>query len=125
MAEPLAVVWSRPLPDGVAPSTVTVSRDAAGRWHVSLVCDDAGIQPLPAVESVVGIDVGIMSLVTLSTGEKILNPRHERADRRGWRRRSARWPARRRARRIGRRPGSGLPGSMPGSPTGAGTICTS
>src|SRR5215213_3726840 len=31
MAEPLDIVWSRPLPDGAAPSTVTVSQDAAGR----------------------------------------------------------------------------------------------
>ncbi|MFD0597098.1 RNA-guided endonuclease InsQ/TnpB family protein [Catellatospora coxensis] len=29
----------------------------------------------------VGIDVGLDSLLTLSTGEKIANPRHERADR--------------------------------------------
>ena len=27
MAEPLDIVWSRPLPEGAAPSTVTVSRD--------------------------------------------------------------------------------------------------
>src|ERR671921_190174 len=32
MAEPLDVVWSRPLPEGATPSTVTVSRDSAGRW---------------------------------------------------------------------------------------------
>ena len=31
MTAPLAVVWSRPLPDGAEPSTVTVSRDPAGR----------------------------------------------------------------------------------------------
>ncbi|WP_030188717.1 RNA-guided endonuclease InsQ/TnpB family protein, partial [Streptomyces sp. NRRL S-813] len=29
----------------------------------------------------VGIDAGITSLVTLSTGEKIANPKHERRDR--------------------------------------------
>jgi hypothetical protein len=29
MREPLAVVWSRPLPEDAAPSTVTVSQDAA------------------------------------------------------------------------------------------------
>src|SRR5919109_4249624 len=40
MTEPLAIVWSRPLPDGVSPSTVTVSQDSAGRWFVSLLCDD-------------------------------------------------------------------------------------
>jgi putative transposase len=37
MNEPLDIVWSRPLPEGVKPSTVTVSQDAAGRWFVSLL----------------------------------------------------------------------------------------
>ncbi|MEU0566162.1 RNA-guided endonuclease TnpB family protein [Nonomuraea sp. NPDC005983] len=81
MDEPLAVVWTRPLPEGARPSTVTVSRDAAGRWFVSLLCEDA-IRPLDPAENVVGVDVGIAALATLSTGEKIANPRHERADRR-------------------------------------------
>ncbi|MGW8878492.1 RNA-guided endonuclease InsQ/TnpB family protein, partial [Streptomyces mirabilis] len=31
MAGPLDIVWSRPLPEGSVPTTVTVSRDAAGR----------------------------------------------------------------------------------------------
>ncbi|MER5423508.1 RNA-guided endonuclease InsQ/TnpB family protein, partial [Streptosporangium roseum] len=31
---PLRIVWSRPLPEEAEPSTVTVSRDAAGRWSV-------------------------------------------------------------------------------------------
>ncbi|KAA2246767.1 IS200/IS605 family element transposase accessory protein TnpB, partial [Solihabitans fulvus] len=77
----LAIVWSRPLPQGAAPSTVTVSRDAAGRWFVSMLCEDTPV-PMPAATAVVGIDAGITSLVTLSTGEKITNPRHERQDRR-------------------------------------------
>src|SRR6266496_6196501 len=37
---PLAIRWSRPLPPGAEPSTVTVSRDAAGRWFVSLLVQD-------------------------------------------------------------------------------------
>ena len=80
MTAPLNVVWSRPPPDGTEPSTVTVSRDPAGRWVVSLLCQCA-VEPHPASDSVVGVDVGITSLVTLSTGEKIPNPRHERRDR--------------------------------------------
>ncbi|MEH1015635.1 transposase [Micromonospora sp. CPCC 206060] len=80
MAEPLDIVWSRPLPDGVTPSTVTVSRDSAGRWFVSLLCADT-ITPAPASRTAVGIDAGLDSLLTLSTGEKITNPRHVRADR--------------------------------------------
>ncbi|MFG2257832.1 RNA-guided endonuclease InsQ/TnpB family protein [Streptomyces mirabilis] len=81
MTEPLAVVWSRPLPEGAKPSTVTVSQDSAGRWFVSLLCDDPGVKPLPARGNAVGIDAGLEHLLTLSTGEKITNPRHERRDR--------------------------------------------
>ncbi|MFD7001121.1 RNA-guided endonuclease InsQ/TnpB family protein [Streptomyces mirabilis] len=81
MAEPLDIVWSRPLPEGSKPSTVTVSQDAAGRWFVSMLCEDPGVQPLPVNENAVGIDVGLDHLLTLSTGEKIANPRHERHDR--------------------------------------------
>lgn len=81
MDEPLDIVWSRPLPEGMTPSKVTVSRDAAGRWFVSLLCDDPTVKPLPATDSAVGIDVGLDHLLTLSTGEKVTNPQHERTDR--------------------------------------------
>ncbi|MFE4823052.1 RNA-guided endonuclease InsQ/TnpB family protein [Streptomyces sp. NPDC056704] len=81
MSEPLRIVWSRSLPEGVSPSTVTVSQDAAGRWSVSLLCDDPGVKPLPENGNAVGIDAGLEHLLTLSTGEKITNPRHERRDR--------------------------------------------
>jgi putative transposase len=60
---------------------VTVSQDAAGRWFVSLLCEDPGVKPLPATQGAVGIDAGLKHLVTLSTGEKIPNPRYERSDR--------------------------------------------
>ncbi|MFF3616728.1 RNA-guided endonuclease InsQ/TnpB family protein [Streptomyces sp. NPDC002580] len=80
MAQPLDIRWSRPLPEGTEPTTATVSRDAAGRWFVSLLCEDT-IIAVPAATAAVGIDAGITSLVTLSTGEKIANPRHERRDR--------------------------------------------
>jgi len=82
MAEPLDVVWSRPLPEGVEPSTVTVLRDSAGRWFVSMLCQDASVGPLrSAPNPVVGVDAGITALVTLSTGEKVANPRFEKQDR--------------------------------------------
>ncbi|MFE9952420.1 RNA-guided endonuclease InsQ/TnpB family protein [Streptomyces sp. NPDC005531] len=81
MAEPLDIVWSRPLPEGAKPSTVTVSQDSAGRWFVSMLCDDPTVKPLSATDAAVGVDVGLNHLLTLSTGEKIANPRHERTDR--------------------------------------------
>ena len=80
LSAPLDIRWSRPLPEGAEPSTVTVSRDAAGRWHISILAE-CPIQTLPAAGTAVGIDAGITSLVTLSTGEKVTNPRHERRDR--------------------------------------------
>ncbi|MBE1463165.1 RNA-guided endonuclease InsQ/TnpB family protein [Kibdelosporangium phytohabitans] len=79
MGQPLAIVWSQPLPEGASPSTVTVSQDAAGRWFVSLLCGDV-IEQAPA-SGAIGVDAGLGSPMILSTGEKIANPRHERADR--------------------------------------------
>ena len=81
MGAPLDIVWSRPLPEGAEPSTVTVSRDAAGRWFVSLLVEEK-IAPLPPVEQSVGVDAGLTALATLSSGEQIANPRHERRERR-------------------------------------------
>ncbi|WP_055481973.1 RNA-guided endonuclease InsQ/TnpB family protein [Sphaerimonospora mesophila] len=81
MAEPLTIVWSRPLPEGAKPTTVTVSRDSTGRWFVSLLVEDPTVTPLPANGNAVGIDAGLDHLVVLSTGEKVTNPPHERADR--------------------------------------------
>ncbi|MCP3012152.1 transposase, partial [Nocardiopsis dassonvillei] len=80
MAESLNIVWSRPLPEGARPSTVTVSRDAVGRWFVSLLCEDI-VEQGPAGHDAVGVDMGLTSLVVLSTGEKVANPRHEQRDR--------------------------------------------
>jgi putative transposase len=79
MDAPLPIRWSRPLPQGAKPTTVTISRDAAGRYFVSLRITQQ-VAPLTPTESAIGIDVGISSLVTLSSGEKIGNPRHTQRD---------------------------------------------
>ena len=81
MREPLDIAWSRPLPEGARPSTVTVSRDRAGRWFVSVLVETS-IESLPeAPAEAVGVDMGLESFAVLSTGEKIANPRHEQKDR--------------------------------------------
>ncbi len=72
----LRIVWSRPIPQGCEPSTITVKYDASGRWFVSLLVDNLEIKPLPAINKTVGIDVGITSLIATSDGEKIGNPKH-------------------------------------------------
>ncbi|MFE5701258.1 RNA-guided endonuclease InsQ/TnpB family protein [Rhodococcus koreensis] len=79
-SEPLDIRWSRPLPEGAVPSQVTVSRNARGQYHISILVEDT-IAEAPSTDRVVGLDAGITSLYTLSTGEKIPNPRHERTDR--------------------------------------------
>jgi len=80
MKAPLAVRWSRPLPKGAKPKLAAVSVDKAGRWHVSLVCEDLSIRPLKRTKSAVGIDLGLATLATLSTGERIANPNHDGLD---------------------------------------------
>lgn len=80
-AEPLQIVWSRKLPDGATPSTITVKLSPAGRWTVSLLVD-VEIEPLPETSNQVGIDLGVTSLVALSNGEKIANPKSFNAKRR-------------------------------------------
>jgi len=74
--EPLHIKWSRQLPQGTEPSTVTVRLNPARQWYVSLRFDDPRDLQLAPVAQSVGVDAGINSLVTLSTGEKIANPRH-------------------------------------------------
>ena len=81
-AEVLPIRWSRPLPEGCEPSTITVKLDPRGRWHVSLLVDNPNIQHLPPLQKSVGLDVGISSLLTTSNGDKIANPRHLKRHRR-------------------------------------------
>ncbi|WIG59688.1 MAG: Mobile element protein [Ktedonobacterales bacterium] len=74
MHTPLHIHWSRPLPEGAHPTTVTVSRDTAGRYFVSLLVE-ANITPLPTAIGQVGIDLGLHDVVVLNSGEKVGNPR--------------------------------------------------
>ncbi|MGV6473833.1 RNA-guided endonuclease InsQ/TnpB family protein [Azotobacter vinelandii] len=71
--EPLAIRWSRPLPG--EPSTVTISRDSAGRYFVSCLCEFEP-EALPVTPKTIGIDMGIKDLFVTSEGERIGNPRH-------------------------------------------------
>ena len=69
----LDVKWSRALP-GI-PTTVSISKDTAGRFFVSCLCEFEP-EALPVVNKTIGIDLGIKSLFVSDTGEKIGNPRH-------------------------------------------------
>src|SRR5262249_36357211 len=80
--EALAISWSRPLPEDAKLISVTVSKDKAERYFISILVETE-IQPLPGVTADVGIDVGIKTLATCSDGTRLDNPRPlERATRR-------------------------------------------
>lgn len=63
---------SRMLP--TAPSSITVSLNAANQWFASFLCEEE-IAKLPTTNSKIGIDVGIESFATLSDGRKFSQPK--------------------------------------------------
>ncbi|MFE4691482.1 RNA-guided endonuclease InsQ/TnpB family protein [Streptomyces sp. NPDC056749] len=80
-SEPLDMRWSRPLPVGVDPVKLSVTRDRADRYFVSVLVEER-IAALPAVfvpgthePRTVGIDLGLAALVTLDDGTKVDHPR--------------------------------------------------
>jgi len=58
--------------------TVTIRR-TNNKWYACFSCE-VEFKPLPASGKTVGIDVGLSSFATLSTGEKIANPRFFKTD---------------------------------------------
>lgn len=58
------------------PKTCTIIRKANG-WFAHITCE-VEPEPLPKTGETVGVDLGIESFATLSTGEQIANPRHYR-----------------------------------------------
>ncbi|MFY1644252.1 IS200/IS605 family element RNA-guided endonuclease TnpB [Methanoculleus bourgensis] len=57
----------------------TVSVTSTGKWFVSILVDDGAATPEPApftLDTTLGIDVGLTDFATLSTGEKVENPRY-------------------------------------------------
>ena len=73
---PLPIRWSKQIPEGCVPSTITVKLTPVGRWYVSLLVDDYTIKPLPKIDKTIGLDMGITSLIATSDGDKIANPKH-------------------------------------------------
>ncbi|WP_327306000.1 transposase [Streptomyces sp. NBC_01298] len=79
--EPLDVRWSRPLPAGITPVKLTVTRDRAGRFFLYALVEER-IAPLPAAltpgadtPKAVGIDLGLAALVTLDDGSTVDHPK--------------------------------------------------
>jgi putative transposase len=77
MDAPLEVVWSWPDvdPASLEPTSVTVSREPCGRWHVSLAVEVPDIEPPPPTGAVVGVDLGVKDFAVTSDGEKIAGAR--------------------------------------------------
>ncbi|WAM19784.1 RNA-guided endonuclease InsQ/TnpB family protein [Rhodococcus sp. JS3073] len=67
----LEVAWSRDLPS--EPSSVTIIKDAAGRYFASFVVETTD-EPLPPVDAEVGIDLGLATFAVLSNGKTISSP---------------------------------------------------
>lgn len=66
------VRWSRPLP--AAPTSVTVIRDAAGRFFASFVVQVTP-EPLPGTKQECGVDLGLGHFAVLDDGTKVSAPR--------------------------------------------------
>lgn len=79
MDKPLDIRFHRVLPNGIKPSSVTITKDCANRYFVSMLVED-DIKPLPVVNKQVGLDLGLKSMVILSTGEAVGNPRYYAKD---------------------------------------------
>jgi putative transposase len=75
--EPLNIRWSRKL-NGI-PTSLTITKDTAGRYFVSLTIEE-DITPLSEIDQQIGVDLGLLDAVILSTGEKVGNPRFFRKD---------------------------------------------
>jgi putative transposase len=79
MDTPLAIHWSRPLPEGCQPTTVTVTKDCANRYFVSILVEE-DIKPLPVTPKMIGLDLGLGSMVITSDGHSHGNPKFAARD---------------------------------------------
>ena len=57
---------------------IQISRDSVGEYWISIVTDDNTTEVLPATGESVGVDFGMETYLTLSTGEKIQSPQYHK-----------------------------------------------
>ena len=72
----IKVKFHRPIIGTLKTCTI---RKQAGKWYICFACEYQSV-PLPVSNKAVGIDVGLESFATLSTKEKIANPRFFKTD---------------------------------------------
>jgi putative transposase len=63
------IFFHRPL-EGIA-KTATITRSSTGKWYVGFACECAEPASLPKTGRQAGIDVGLKTFATFSTGEEI------------------------------------------------------
>jgi len=68
----VVVRWHRPIEGEI--KTLRITRKT-GKWYASLACEIEDKPAIPATGRVVGIDVGINSLIATSGGELVENPK--------------------------------------------------
>ncbi len=73
----IKVRWHRDIPAGAKLGAAVVSRKA-GKWFVCFQIEMPDATPIERPFTPVGIDMGLTSLVALSTGEAVLTPQHTR-----------------------------------------------
>jgi len=74
MEQPLDIHWSRSLPEDCKPSSVTVCLDTAGRYFISILVAEE-ITFLEVTPKMVGLDLGLKSMVITSDGHTFGNPK--------------------------------------------------
>ena len=71
------MVYHRPIKGSI--KTATLHRSSTGKWYITFSCE-CEPECLDPLTSQVGIDVGLKTFATLSTGEEIDNPRFFRRE---------------------------------------------
>nr|WP_207786334.1 RNA-guided endonuclease TnpB family protein [Micromonospora globispora] len=116
------VTWSRRLPS--EPSSVTIIKDAAGRYFASFVVTTTEDETLPATNAEVGIDLGLTHFAVLSNGKKIAAPKFLRRAARKLRRLQQDLSRKQRGSSNRKKAASRSPRCTPGWPTRGGTGST-
>jgi len=73
----IKVRWRRDLPIGAKIGAAVISR-SCGKWYVCFQITLADAEPVEREFAPIGIDLGLTSLIALSSGETIATPQHTR-----------------------------------------------
>ena len=56
--------------------SVTISKEPTGKYYISILCELPSPSPIPLPKTIIGIDVGVKNLLTLSDGITITNNKY-------------------------------------------------